>query len=82
MDKDIILITKDIEDATIKVVFNDSNIYFKNFVGLYLNDTLNLLASIDLYDALDIINKSESIAELEDELIAKTWLKQLRGANN
>lgn len=77
----LVLINKKIEDKNVKIIFNDSNVLLKGYLGLYLNEELTLLPSIDLYEALRIIDIAESINELKEKLLANSWIKNLNGAN-
>ena len=77
----LVLIDKTIEESKVKVIFNDTNIFLDNFLGLYINEELNLLPSIDLYTVLKIIDNSETIQQLKEDILANSWITKLRGAN-
>lgn len=79
--ENLVLLEKTIEETNVKIIFNDSNVLFKEYLGLYVNNELNLLPSIDLYAALKIIDNSGTLQELKEELIANSWLNHLKGVN-
>lgn len=75
----MIIKKKTIEGNEIKLVDNDDlNIFLKEWYGIYINDTLNLLAPIDI-DVVLIAMSLNTIEDFIETVENNTWSRKLNG---
>lgn len=75
----MILFSKNVESHKIRIVDNsDKNIHLNEWLGIYVDNVLNLLAPIDLDTVIFALNNIKEFDILCDYIEEYTWISHLK----